>query len=90
MKSALKYFKEICENIEKEGLTKHEKVITSPQSAKVKLQDGKEVINMCANSYLGLSNNTQIIEAVKASYEDYGYGLSSVRFICGTQKLHKD
>jgi len=90
MKSALKYFREICENIEKEGLTKNEKVIAAPQGAKVKLQDGREVINMCANNYLGLANNAEVIEAVKESYANYGYGLSSVRFICGTQKLHKD
>ncbi len=90
MKTALKYFKEICENIEKEGLTKNEKVITSPQGAKVSLSDGREVINMCANNYLGLANNKEVIDAVKESYSTYGYGLSSVRFICGTQKLHKD
>ncbi len=90
MKTALKYFKETCENIEKDGLTKNEKVITSPQGAKVSLNDGREVINMCANNYLGLANNKDIIESVKESYSTYGYGLSSVRFICGTQKLHKD
>ena len=90
MKSALKYFKETCETIEKEGLTKNEKVITSPQGAKVSLNDGREVINMCANNYLGLANNKEVIEAAKKSYDNYGYGLSSVRFICGTQKLHKD
>ncbi len=90
MKTALKYFKETCENIEKEGLTKNEKVITSPQGAKVSLNDGREVINMCANNYLGLANNREVIEAAKESYSTYGYGLSSVRFICGTQKLHKD
>ena len=90
MKTALKYFKETCENIEKEGLTKNEKVITSPQGAKVSLNDGREVINMCANNYLGLANNKEVIEAVKESYSTYGYGLSSVRFICGTQMLHKD
>lgn len=90
MKTALKYFKETCENIEKEGLTKNEKIITSPQGAKVSLSDGREVINMCANNYLGLANNKEVIAAVKESYSTYGYGLSSVRFICGTQKLHKD
>lgn len=90
MKTALKYFKETCETIEKEGLTKNEKVITTPQGAKVGLSDGREVINMCANNYLGLGNNPEIIEAAKESYDNYGYGLSSVRFICGTQKLHKD
>ncbi len=90
MKTALKYFKETCETIEKEGLTKNEKVITSPQGAKVHLSDGREVINMCANNYLGLANSPEVIKAAKESYDSYGYGLSSVRFICGTQKLHKD
>ncbi len=90
MKTALKYFSEICENIEKEGLTKNEKVMTSPQGARVHLEDGREVINMCANNYLGLANNPELIAAAKKSYDEYGYGLSSVRFICGTQKLHKD
>ena len=90
MKTALKYFKETCETIEKEGLTKNEKIITTPQGAKVKLSDGKEVINMCANNYLGLGNDPDIIQAVKNSYDNYGYGLSSVRFICGTQELHKN
>ena len=89
MKTALRYFEELCQNIEKEGLTKNEKVITSPQGAKVKLQDGRELINMCANNYLGLANNEQVIRAAQKSYESYGYGLSSVRFICGTQSLHK-
>ena len=90
MKTALTYFKETCETIAKEGLTKNEKVITSPQGAKVNLNDGRTVINMCANNYLGLANNHDVIEAAKESYDTYGYGLSSVRFICGTQKLHKD
>ena len=90
MKDALKIFKETCETIEKEGLTKNEKVIMTPQGAKVSLSDGKDVINMCANNYLGLANNPDVIKAAKESYDNYGYGLSSVRFICGTQKLHKD
>ena len=90
MKTALKYFKETCEQIEKEGLTKNEKIIVSPQGAKVRLSDGREVVNMCANNYLGLGNNPDVIAAAKASYDNYGYGLSSVRFICGTQELHKN
>ena len=89
MKSALNIFRETCETIEKEGLTKNEKIITSPQGAKVQLSDGRTVINMCANNYLGLANNKEIIEAVKESYDSFGYGMSSVRFICGTQSLHK-
>ncbi len=90
MKTALKYFEETCQGIERDGLTKNEKVIVSPQGAKVKLNDGRETINMCANNYLGLANNPTVIQAAKDSYDTYGYGLSSVRFICGTQKLHKD
>ena len=90
MKTALKYFKEVCRKIDEEGLTKNEKQITSPQGTRVKLSDGKEVINMCANNYLGLSNNANVIEAAKKSYDEYGFGLSSVRFICGTQNLHKE
>ncbi len=89
MKTALKYFKETCDTIEKEGLTKNEKVIASAQGGKVILNDGREVVNMCANNYLGLCNNKDIMEAVKESFSTYGYGLSSVRFICGTQSLHK-
>ena len=90
MKTALKYFRQTCENIEKEGLAKNEKIIMTPQGAKVGLSDGREVINMCANNYLGLANNPEVIKAATESYSKYGYGLSSVRFICGTQKLHKD
>ena len=90
MKTALKYFDDLCESIEREGLTKNEKIIVSPQGAKVSLLDGREVINMCANNYLGLASDPRIIAAAKESYDTYGYGLSSVRFICGTQKLHKD
>ena len=88
-KQALNYFAEICEDIEKQGLTKNEKVITTKQGAVVGLSDGRDVVNMCANNYLGLADNKDVIEAAKASYDKYGYGLSSVRFICGTQELHK-
>ena len=89
MKSALNIFRATCENIEKEGLKKNEKIITTPQGARVSLNDGKRVINMCANNYLGLANDPSVIAAAKESYDKYGYGLSSVRFICGTQELHK-
>jgi len=89
-KNALKYFSEVCESIEKDGLKKNEKVMTTPQGAAVGLSNGKKVINMCANNYLGLANNADVIKAAKDSYDSYGYGLSSVRFICGTQELHKN
>jgi glycine C-acetyltransferase len=90
MKTALKYFENTCAEIDAQGLTKGEKIITSPQGARVNLSDGREVINMCANNYLGLANDPEVIAAAKKSYDEYGYGLSSVRFICGTQKLHKE
>ena len=89
MKSALKYFAETCANIERDGLKKNEKQIVTPQGAHVQLSDGTKVINMCANNYLGLANDPRVIAAAKESYDNYGYGLSSVRFICGTQDLHK-
>ena len=89
MKESLKYFKETLESIDRDGLTKNEKIITTPQGAAVELSDGRKVINMCANNYLGLANDPRIIEAAKESYDKYGYGMSSVRFICGTQDLHK-
>ncbi len=88
-KQALSYFAGICKDIEKEGLKKQEKYIASPQGAVVTLDDGRELINMCANNYLGLANHAEVIAAAKESYDRYGYGLSSVRFICGTQDQHK-
>ncbi|MBV8123959.1 MAG: glycine C-acetyltransferase, partial [Paucibacter sp.] len=71
------------------GLYKSERIITSAQGAVVHTQDGREVINLCANNYLGLSSHPQVIEAAHEALRTHGYGLSSVRFICGTQDLHK-
>jgi glycine C-acetyltransferase len=71
------------------GLYKNERVIAGRQGARVKLADGREVINLCANNYLGLSGTQELVEASKTGLEQWGYGLSSVRFICGTQQLHK-
>jgi glycine C-acetyltransferase len=71
------------------GLFKNERVIVSPQGAEIKISSGAEVLNFCANNYLGLSNNPQLIAAAKEALDTHGYGLSSVRFICGTQDLHK-
>ncbi|MBP1756784.1 MAG: glycine C-acetyltransferase [Firmicutes bacterium] len=82
------YVKEL-EAIREAGLFKGESPITSAQGAKVTLADGRTVLNMCANNYLGLANHPRILEAAKHSYEEKGYGLSSVRFICGTQDIHK-
>ena len=85
-----KYYSKILTGIENEGLYKKERIITSPQSANIEVTGGQKVLNMCANNYLGLSNNHEIIEAAKNSYDKWGYGLSSVRFICGTQQIHKE
>ncbi|MEJ2105319.1 MAG: glycine C-acetyltransferase [Ignavibacteriaceae bacterium] len=87
--STKKYYIEILEGIEKEGLYKKERIITSPQSANIEVTGGQKVLNMCANNYLGLANHPDIIKAAKESYDKWGYGLSSVRFICGTQQIHK-
>lgn len=76
-------------DIESAGLYKKERVITSPQGADITVQGGQEVINFCANNYLGLSGNAQVIQAAKYAMDTHGYGLSSVRFICGTQDIHK-
>ena len=84
------YYNEILQSIEDEGLYKKERVITSPQSASIEVMGGQKVLNMCANNYLGLGNHPQIIKAAKESYDKWGYGLSSVRFICGTQQIHKE
>ena len=85
----LKFYADEVEEIKNAGLLKGESPIMSPQGAKVVLQDGREVINMCANNYLGLANDQRVIEAAVRSYQERGYGLSSVRFICGTQDVHK-
>lgn len=75
--------------IEEAGLYKKERVITSMQKADIIVEGGKEVLNFCANNYLGLSNNPRLIEAAKKAMDERGYGMSSVRFICGTQDIHK-
>ena len=77
------------EAIQEAGLWKTERVIASDQKNTITLEDGSEVINMCANNYLGLANNPEVISAARDSYSDWGFGLSSVRFICGTQSIHK-
>ncbi len=76
--------------IEEAGLFKRERIITTPQGADIKTSDGKEVINFCANNYLGLSSHPRVIAAAKKAIDTHGYGMSSVRFICGTQDIHKE
>ena len=75
--------------IEAAGLYKNERIITTPQRADIRVGKGDEVLNFCANNYLGLSDNKRLIEAAKKAMDTHGYGMSSVRFICGTQDLHK-
>ena len=77
-------------SIRNAGLYKQERVIASPQGAVIKLDSGKEVLNFCANNYLGLSSHPRVIEAAKRGLDERGYGMSSVRFICGTQDIHKE
>ena len=76
-------------NIENDGLFKRERIITSQQSAEIEV-GGKKLLNFCANNYLGLSNNPEVMKASQDAIESHGYGMSSVRFICGTQDIHKD
>lgn len=76
-------------DISNSGLYKRERIITSPQQANIAVASGQKVLNMCANNYLGLSNHPEIVEAAKEGLEKWGFGLSSVRFICGTQSIHK-
>src|SRR5512136_2961649 len=78
------------EGIRAAGLSKDERLIASPQGAHIVLQDGRKVLNLCANNYLGLSGHPDLIAAAQAALARWGYGLSSVRFICGTQTLHKE
>ncbi|MFD1819057.1 2-amino-3-ketobutyrate coenzyme A ligase [Pseudarcicella hirudinis] len=77
-------------NIRESGLYKNERIIVSPQSAEILINNGKEVLNFCANNYLGLSSNKYVIEAAHEAIDSHGFGMSSVRFICGTQDIHKE
>lgn len=78
------------ESIESAGLFKRERIITTPQGAEIKTSEGQEVINFCANNYLGLSSHPRVLEAAKRAIDSHGFGMSSVRFICGTQDIHKE
>lgn len=85
-----KYLQDSLAEIEHQGLYKNERIISSPQSAKIKLETGEELLNFCANNYLGLANHPEVIKASQSATESHGYGMSSVRFICGTQDIHKE
>ena len=88
-KSAMEIYKSQLQEIKDAGLWKDERIITTPQKSVIDTTKVNNVINMCANNYLGLSNNQEVIQAAKDSYDKWGFGLSSVRFICGTQGIHK-
>ena len=90
MNNNLNHYNQILSTIKSEGLYKEERTIITPQNIKIKTQDGKNVLNFCANNYLGLANHPEIIKAAKSAMDLYGFGLASVRFICGTQDLHKE
>tara|TARA_Y100000748_G_scaffold297068_1_gene290608 strand:- start:13123 stop:14313 length:1191 start_codon:yes stop_codon:yes gene_type:complete len=89
MNKLLEPYNAILKQIKEDGLYKEERIITTPQSIEIETKDGHSVLNFCANNYLGLSNHPSIINAAKKGLDDYGFGLASVRFICGTQPLHK-
>lgn len=88
-KTGLDLYRQAVEQSRADGTYKDERVITTPQSSRIDTTKAKGVLNMCANNYLGLSDNPEIIRAARESYDVWGYGLSSVRFICGTQGIHK-
>ncbi|MCF0150308.1 MAG: glycine C-acetyltransferase [Firmicutes bacterium] len=90
MKSAIKALQEELAAIKEAGTWREERIITTPQRARIDTTAKPGVLNMCANNYLGLSANQDLIDAAKASYDKWGFGLSSVRFICGTQEIHKE
>ena len=89
MNDSGKIYQKTLNDIEAEGLYKQERVITTPQRVQISTDKGNEVLNFCANNYLGLADHPEVISAAKAGLDQYGYGLASVRFICGTQELHK-
>jgi len=90
MKTAYKHWQQVTDDIKQSGLWKTERIITTPQSPLIDTTQKSRLINMCSNNYLGLANNAEVKEAAKQGIDKWGYGLSSVRFICGTQELHKN
>ena len=90
MKTALQDIRKQLDEIRASGTWREERIITTPQTSRIDTTEKKNVVNLCANNYLGLSANPNLIAAAKKSYDEWGFGLSSVRFICGTQKIHKE
>mgnify|MGYP000547158610 FL=1 len=83
------YLQSELQTIEDNGIFKSERIITSPQGAEITISTGEKVLNFCANNYLGLSSHPEVIQAAKDALDTHGFGMSSVRFICGTQDIHK-
>ncbi len=90
MKKAYEYYDALLQDIRQKGLYKSERPILGPQGPKIRTAGRDRMLNFCANNYLGLASDPRVIEAARASYDEWGFGLSSVRFICGTQQLHRD
>ena len=88
--SMKQHLREELSRIEEAGLFKKERVIAGAQDVEITLEDGSKVLNFCANNYLGLSNDSRVNEAAKRAIDSHGFGMSSVRFICGTQDIHKE
>src|SRR5205807_7026706 len=84
-----KQLSQTLDEIKSQGLYKTERVITTPQDAHIKVAGGREVLNLCANNYLGLADHPELIKAAKEALDTHGFGMASVRFICGTQDIHK-
>src|SRR6188472_593226 len=82
-------YEQVLESIRADGLFKSERIITSPQDSEIELEGGRRVLNFCANNYLGLADDPSVIAAAKNALDTHGFGMASVRFICGTQDLHK-
>ena len=85
----MSHYNKILNSIKDEGLYKSERTLTTPQGVEIETENGNQVLNFCANNYLGLANHSKLIDAAKSAMDDYGFGMASVRFICGTQDLHK-
>lgn len=90
MKQALQYFQKQVDEAKEKGTYKEERIIVTPQNSRIDTDQARGVINMCANNYLGLADSPELIRAAKSAFDTHGYGMASVRFICGTQDLHKE
>src|SRR5207237_8387003 len=86
----LEHLKQQTEALQGQGLFKRERVIEGPQGAEIRVQGGREVLNFCANNYLGLGNHPRVVKAAQSALARHGYGMASVRFICGTQVVHRE